>query len=548
MNGKHLTALAAALCTLATACGGDDSSDDSSPASSAPTSTSTEAVGTTSTSPGTSPSTDPGTSSTTGETDAPTFDADATIRTIGAAPPPGSWDPATTLNPTQDVQYFTFVYDTLLRLDEDSKLAPQLATAWEYDTTQTVLTLTLRDDVTFTDGSQFTADVAKLNLDRVRNGTGGAARLLAGITSIDAASPTELVITQAGPNAKLLSALASPAAAMASAQAIENPEALAQAPVGSGPYVLDEADQGSVTFVRKDDYWNSDIQFAARHVITGATDGNARMNAVLSGTADVAELSQTAPTPDLLARVDDGSLVMSTAPGSVSAYGINNTVAPFDNPKVIQAVNLAIDRDTYNSLIYNDLCEPTGQVFLPGQAGYIEGLEYEYDPDQARQLLAEAGVGEVTVKFQTVAGAPTAPVELIQSMLAEVGITLDVTASPIQEVLPNFFSGQFGMSILALFQAMPDSSYTTDFLTGRLNPGTKDPALVAMVDAANALAPDDPARNAAYEEINRFVYDNPVMVPICQLPHTMVAQPNVVGIDDIHDNDGGRYAYLGVTE
>lgn len=535
---KHYAGLALAACVaVGAACSSDDTESGADP-SDPPGSVSTEVDNST-----------PAVDST--EPAAAALDPDATIRTIGAAPPPGTWDPANTNNPSQDTQYFTFVYDTLLRLSDDgSDLEPLLATGWEYDETGTVLTLTLRDDVTFTDGAAFDATVARDNLERVRSGTGGAARLLQGIESIEAASPTELVITQTTPTPKVIYAMASGAAVMVSPDAIADPDSLTRGPVGSGPYTVDRADATSVTFVRKDDYWNADNDpvYAARHIVTGATDSTARINAVLSGDADLGEISQQIPTPDLLAAEEAGTLQISTVPGSPSAYGINNTIPPFDDPRVILAVNHAIDRDEMNEVIYDGLCEPIGNIFLPGKPGYIEDQQYEYDPELARELLAEAGITEeITVKFQSVASGNTAPIDLLANQLAEVGINLEITQSSIQDVLPNFFTGQFAMSILPIFIGMPDSSYTTDYLVGIQNPGTKDPELVALVDAANALAPDDPGRDAAYEAVSEYVFEHPVMIPNCLSPHTMIARPEVVGLENVHDNMGGRYARLGVT-
>jgi peptide/nickel transport system substrate-binding protein len=456
------------------------------------------------------------------------------IRAVGNSGTVASWDPATTPNViTQITRFYNNVYDTILRFDDKDQLQPNLATKWSYDPTNTVLTLTLRSDVTFTDGSKFDATVAKANLDRNQKGTSFAAAMLAGIKSTEVKSPTELVITQSDSGARVLLALGSDAAAMVSPLALQNPSSIAQHPVGSGPFTLTNATGTTTSFTRNDNYWNKSVKYAAHMVIIGAADFNARENALLSGQADWAQLSQNPPSPQMQAKIEAGQYKEIIGPFTPLLLGLNNKIPPLDNPKVVQAINYAIDRDQLNQVIYNGLCKPAAQLAAPGRTGYVDGLQYKYDLAKAQQLMTEAGVGKVHVSFQGVAGVPTAQVELYASMLAKIGITLDITNSPPPLVANNFYSGKFGLSILGFFLSAPDPIFATDYMTGGFNPGTKDPTLVSMVNKANLLPLNDPGRNKAYQDITRYIFDHPVAIPLCNTPNVLISTPEVVGMDQI---------------
>lgn len=536
MRHTRLTALTVAvtLTALAAACGSD--SDDDSEASPSLVETDTTESFPVSTD---SDTTEPTGSTVAEDADdvvaAEPIDPNRDIRMLNVSPPPPSWDPATTASGiTQIVRFYNAVYDTLLYINADNELEPKLATEWEYDDTNTVLTLTLRDDVTFSDGATFDAAAAKLNLERVQAGTAQTAQLLAGIESIEAPSPTELVITQTEPNVKVLYALGTPASSMVSPDVLENdPESVALNPVGSGPYTLDAVDATTATFVRNDDYWDTSIVFPARQILSSAIDANARINGIITGAVDFIQLSQSPPPPDLIAMVDAGDLELETIQGMPSVISINTSIPPLDNPKVVQAIGYAFDREQLNEITYTGLCEPIGSMFPPGMPGYIEGFGFEYDLDKAKELMEESGVGDVTIQFQAVAGAPTATVELYAAMLAEIGITLEVVQSPAPMVASNFYSGQFAMSVGQLFLSAPDSSFLTEYITGQFNPGNKPAELVDLVNEANALSLDDPDRDAAYEAINEYIFESPVNIPLCQSPNTLVWTPDVVGVEQI---------------
>ena len=155
------------------------------------------------------------------------------------------------------VLYFQAPYDGLLRAEPDGTIVPWLATEWSYNEDNTVLTMTLRDDVTFTDDTPFNAEAAAQNLIRFRDGTSPDAGNLALMTDATAVDDTTLEITLSAPDPALLNYLARNAGLMQSPATFDTPDE-ATNPVGTGPYILNQGDtvaDSVYTFDANPDYW-----------------------------------------------------------------------------------------------------------------------------------------------------------------------------------------------------------------------------------------------------------------------------------------------------
>src|SRR4051794_34173712 len=153
--------------------------------------------------------------------------------TLGVIVPPTSFA-AANAGWANESPYIQAVYDSLLRESPKAEIEPSLATEWSYDDTKTVLTMTLRDDVTFTDGTKFDATAAAQNILAFKNGTSPNASYLANVSDAKAVDPTHLQITLSQPDPALLIYLAQNAGAQESPKAIGSADAQTN-PVGSGP-------------------------------------------------------------------------------------------------------------------------------------------------------------------------------------------------------------------------------------------------------------------------------------------------------------------------
>ena len=186
--------------------------------------------------------------------------------TIGLAVEPVSLDPAAGLYLHEHLILMN-LYDTLLRADQEGGLHPGLATAWEQSDDGTEFTFTLRDDVSFHDGTQFNAEAVRANFDRIGEGDFGyatAPTILSGYVETEVIDDNTVKVVFEIPKPTFLSDLSRYWMAIPSPTAVqEQADAFGQNPVGTGPFVFDEwAAQDHITLVKNPDY-NLAPEFAA---------------------------------------------------------------------------------------------------------------------------------------------------------------------------------------------------------------------------------------------------------------------------------------------
>lgn len=186
--------------------------------------------------------------------------------------------------------FYQAVYDTLIRMKPDGSLVPMLAKDWKYNADKTVLTLTLRDDVKFTDGTPFNADAAKQNLERFKAGTSPDAQFMAALKTAKAVDATTLELTLSAPDPAFLNYLSKDASFMQSPASFGNAD-IATKPVGSGPYVLDTAATvtgTSYSYHRNPNYWDKSLVHYDNLVLNVYGDQTSLLNAIKSGQLNAA--------------------------------------------------------------------------------------------------------------------------------------------------------------------------------------------------------------------------------------------------------------------
>lgn len=486
---------------------------------------------------GCSGSEEPGaTTSTTGADSAPTTDngdggdevRGGTARLMAVAPPP-SLDPAASMwGPIS--AYYETVYDTILRLDADGQVQAWLATDWEYDDSRTELTLSLRDDVTFTDGSALTAEVVVANLERFQAGSASGAPKLASIAAMEAADDHTVVLTLSQPDPGLLVALAQDAGLVASGEALDDPD-LATQPVGSGPYVLDAGATviGSVyVFEKNPDYWNPDAQWFDTIQIQAAVDPVGMVNAIRTNEIDLAQIGsealQAAEESDWTIEVVDhggfSGLMLFDRDGAVAE--------PLGDVRVRQAINHALDRPALIEAMTDGLGNPTVQAFTPGGQAYDESLDdrYPYDPETARELIAEAGYADgITVVIPDLGNRDS--LLFIEQMLGDVGITVEFEESLLENSIVDILTGKYALLYFALGEATdwgtvqqliaPDASF---------NPfRTTHPDLDPLIEQLRTG--DEAAQAEAARAINELIVEEAWFAPIATSTSVIAHGPDV---------------------
>ncbi len=357
-----------------------------------------------------------------------------------------------------------------------------------------MLTLTLRDDVTFSDGSKLTGAVVADNLMRFKKGTSPDAGNFANVESATAPDDTTVVITLSAPDPALLNYLTRDAGLVGSEKSLTASD-LATNPVGSGPYILDTKStvtSTSYVYTKNKKYWNPDVQHYDKLVINVLSDPTAALNAIKAGEANGVKL------------IDNNSLDQVTGAGwTVNSNELDfqglllfdraGTMDPaLGNVKVRQAINYAFDRKAMLKALQAGHGTVTEQVFSANSAAYDKSLDstYSYDPAKAKQLLSEAGYPNgLTISMPSVSVLGETTYTLIEQQLADVGITAKFTDVPIGNAIADMLAPKYPATFMALEQN-PD----WQLIQFMISPDCHVQPVPLLGPAVGRLHPPDPVR------------------------------------------------------
>jgi peptide/nickel transport system substrate-binding protein len=435
--------------------------------------------------------------------------------TLGAVVPPTTLD-AAGVQWGNRAPFFQAVYDTLLLPTPDGEIEPFLATDWEYNDDNTVLTLTLRDDVEFTDGSAFDADAVVANFERFQDGSSAVANYFDDVDDFVAVDDTTVEIQLAAPNPALISYLSREGGVMASVESFDDPN-IDTNPVGSGPYVLDSSATvtgTSYVYTRNDDYWNPDVQHYDEVVISVFDDPTAALNAIRAGEANGVKLANNDNLDEVEAsgwtvhsnELDFQGMLLLDRDGTM-----NEALA---DVRVRQAINYAFDREGLLEALHQGHGTVTTQVFPDRSEAFDPELDayYTYDPDKARELLAEAGYADgltLELPISTVVGSTT--FTLVGQQLEDVGITANFSDS--SDYIADLLAPNYPAAWMALEQN-PDWQLIHFMIapTAVFNPfGVEDPQVNEYMESIQWG--DEEEQVAVASELNAYLVEQAWFAP-----------------------------------
>ncbi len=429
------------------------------------------------------------------------------------------WELAT-LDPVSDDGTFikekAMVAETLTNANPDFTLAPGLAVSWT-QTSQREWRFVLREGVRFHDGTPFDAAATAQSIERALAGNPGA-KGFSQIEAVRVADARTLTIVTRVPYSPLPAAMSLARLAIVSPTSTKIASGAVDVPVGTGPYRVTawDAARQTVTLARNDSYWGEKPAIA-RIEFRAIPDPATRSLELQTGGIDFAPDVPTGDF-DLLTRRGYKVLRETTARLYALNFGrIDGT--PYADPRVRQAISHAIDREALAKHVLAGVGSPAGGVFAPNMDFAAKGLDVPaYDPERARQLLREAGVTSLTPTLFTYANRPgLVPLATaIQAQLAAVGINAQLRVTTFAAITREIKPGDMRLAALAT-ALFPHADY---FLRqvyrsdGGWNTwGFADQAIDAALDRATAAS--DPAQaRAAYDEIQRRMYDAVPIVPV----------------------------------
>jgi peptide/nickel transport system substrate-binding protein len=416
--------------------------------------------------------------------------------------------------------YYQAIYDGLLQADPNGNLKPSLATKWNFNTAQTVLTMDLRTDVKFTDGTKLDAAAVVKSLNAFAKGKSPDASNLSSMKSAVAKDADTVVITLKASDPAFLNYLARNAGLISSPKVVGTTKAKT-APVGSGPYVLNKLKTkfgSTYTFTKNPNYWNKSAQKFETVVLKYIQDPTALNNALKAKQIDAGNLADNASITELMAA----GLKFETS--TLDWVGLSfvdrsgKLGSAIKNEKVRQAINFAFDRKALLKSIGSGYGTVTTQVFAPKSAGYQSSLNsyYTYNPTKAKALLTEAGYPNgLTLSMPSFTFfLGDAPFALIADQLKAVGITVKWTESNPATFFDDLLAPKYPAFLMFLEQS-PNDWQAINFLMSKTavwNPekfsDSTSEALIEKIRKSNAST-----RPALLKQLNKYIVEEAWYAP-----------------------------------
>lgn len=323
--------------------------------------------------------------------------------------------------------------EPLLLTNEQEQLQPWLATAWDVSADGKTITLTLRENVMFHDGTPFNADAVKYNLEAVRDANLMGTAFLTNVVSIDVPDEYTVQINLEEVDSTFLLRIAQGALGMMASPTAMAKEATAENMaelhcVGTGPFVFDSWERDTfVRYKRWDGYWQEGKPYLDAIEIRNIADLTVSLMSFRAGEAQAIENVDPVDAKQL---AEEGFTLYQ--PNLFFLHSIlldgNNPDSPFADKRVREAVEYALDKKTMAQGIGMGYYEALSQLATQKDPWYVPGIEpREYDPDKARALLAEAGYPDgFTTKMVSDIMARRDTLVAVQTYLKEIGIETEL--------------------------------------------------------------------------------------------------------------------------
>jgi ABC-type transport system substrate-binding protein len=438
------------------------------------------------------------------------------------------------------------LFNGLTMFGPDARVLPSLAVGWELSADSRTYTFTLRKGVKFHNGREMVADDVKYSLERIvhpRSGSSnkwlmemveGVAEFVASrattVRGIKVLGPYQISIALTQPFNPFLQNLAYTAAAIVPRESAERPD-FSQRPIGTGPFRLATLSPGvELVLVANPDYWEG-RPFLDQVVVQFRADGDV-FGDVRSGRLEVTEGSAELMQDPVLARY------IKQKPSLALQYVAINASRPYlKDRRIRQVLNLAVDKARFTAA-YGGRARVNHGPLPKGMLGYDDSIPgYRYDPAAARQLLNEAGGLRQRLKLLCRKGRdPERRAELIQGMLAEVGVQVDIEALPGVEF--HRASERMDLDLLLIgwigdtgdpdnwLQPLFHSRSTAQGGNHSLLPNAEVDRL--LEEGQRTISPA--RRQVVYRRLQELIIEDAPWIFLCQTDETLFVQPWVKGL------------------
>lgn len=481
-----------------------------------------------------------------------TVQAQTTLR-IGLAEDPDILDPTMARTYVGRIVFASFC-DKLFDIDEKLNIVPQLALSHETSADGKEVTIKLRPGVKFHDGEEFNAEAAKYSIDRHLTMQGSFRKPeLASVDRVEVVDPFTIKLVLKAPFSPLIAQLTDRAGMMVSPKAAkEAGDKFGLRPVCAGPYkFVERVQQDRMVFEKFADYWNKDNVFIDRIVFLPIVDATVRLANLKSGGLDLIERVLATDIKDVRA---DSRLKLSTAielgyQGITLNIGKDKAKGPLSqSAKVRQALDLSLDREAINQVVFNGEFKPGNQWVNPDHPYYQKSFPIRgRDVAKAKALLKEAGVSApVAVDFMVPKGAETEAVaQVVQSMASEAGFDMKIRVTEFATSLKQAEAGEYQAFMLAWSGRIdPDGNSYVFLKTGapqNYSAWSNAEADKALDDAR--LVTELAQRKAIYEKLTKSALDDQ---PLLYIYHRRILIAHTTKLDGYKQMPDGLVRVVGL--
>ncbi|QRG65171.1 ABC transporter substrate-binding protein [Brevibacillus choshinensis] len=454
---------------------------------------------------------------------------------------------------------FRNIFDSLVSQQKDGTFQPWLATGWKKSEDGKTYTFTLRQDVTFQDGTKFNAEAVKANFDHIYSGgRGQSIALLGPFQSAEVVDEYTIKIILSKPFEPLLSGLSSGFLGISSPKAIQEfGDQYGKHPVGTGPFKFVKwSENDEIVLEKNPDYkWgpptaeNKGPSHLDKLIFKIIPEEATRIGSVQSGQGLAAE---TVPPQLISALQNDEKLKVDQSITNGTAFSLyfNTKNEPWNDVKARKAVHLAIDVDTIVNTLYLGTYQRAWSPLTPGMLGYDVTLENKLAPDvaKANQYLDELGwkkgadgIREKDGKKLIIRYLEPSPnrekrndiAAIVQQQLKQIGVQVNLTIT--KDTNTPISKGEYDIFGNSQVKADPDiltNLLRSDrmFTKGGTNwAQLSDPNIDKLLEQGSSES-DPEKRKAIYTKIQQYMIENAIALPIYVFPYTVAHSKSVEGL------------------
>lgn len=456
---------------------------------------------------------------------------------FGLTGEPVSMDPSIG-NEQNSWQVYYQIFDTLIFRENDGTYSPRLAEKWEMSEDGMELTFWLRDDVKFHNGEKFTAEDVKFTVERLLESP-YTSDIVIGIKGAEIIDDYTVKIIMEHPYGAILDCIAEVNFSIVCKKAVEeDEEGYARNPIGTGPYKFSEWSTGEkIEVTAFDDYYRG------RASIDGITfkimnDTSTAAIALERGELDILPRAALADKNSLTENENIEWYETDLAGSTFVIFNYQN--GPFSKREVRQAVGYAIDKEAMLQGASEGQGTVIESILPPACFGYSEDfVGSEYDPEKAKELLAEAGYPDGFSAVLKTNEDPIyyKPAEILQGQLSQIGINLEIEKMERGAFFTDAYGGNFEIAVFNTTCPVPDADTILHFyfhssqIEAGCNLGYVNNAEFDQILTKAQQSTDADERMELYNKANEIVRDDGICVPLYASKAAIAASKDLKGVE-----------------